>query len=54
MKRNIITAFIVIFISIVGFLVYTDLSSNADTVNQQVVELAKEKPEVATNEVEED
>ena len=52
MRKNIFSALVILFISIVFFLVYSDINSNNDVVNQEVIETISENPELATNEIE--
>jgi hypothetical protein len=52
MRRNLLSALVILFISVVCFLVYSDINSNSDVVNQEVIEVLSEKPELATNDIE--
>ncbi len=52
MRKNLLSAIVILFVSIVCFLVYCDINSNNDVVNQEVIETVSEKPELATNDSE--
>lgn len=52
MRKNLLSALVILFVSIVCFLVYSDINSNNDVVNQEVIETVSEKPELATNDSE--
>jgi len=56
MRKNLFTAFVILFISIVCFYVYTDINTNNDVVNQENLEVVDDtsRTELVTNDVEED
>jgi len=56
MRKNLFTAFVILFISIVCFYVYTDINTNNDIVNQEVLEVVDEtnRTELATNDDDEE
>ena len=56
MRKNLLSAFVILFISIVCFFVYSDIRTNNDIVNIEQLEVLEDttRTELATNDVDEE
>lgn len=56
MRKNLLSAFVILFISIVCFFVYSDIRTNNDIVNQEQLEVIEDsnRSDLATNDIDQD